>query len=75
MTDAGGLIGYGASRRDFYRRAATSPKKVLAGARPADLPVEQPTVIELSINVATARALGIAVPNSVLVQADRVIEQ
>lgn len=74
MTDAGGLIGYGPPRREFYRRSATYVKRILDGATPADLPVEQPTLIELSLNLKTAKALGITLPASILVRADRVVE-
>jgi putative tryptophan/tyrosine transport system substrate-binding protein len=74
LTDAGGLIGYGPSRRDIYRRAANYVRKVINGAKPADLPVEQPTLIELSINMKTAKTLGIAVPDSLLARSNRVIE-
>jgi putative ABC transport system substrate-binding protein len=74
MTDAGALIGYGPPRRDFYRRAAANVKKILDGANPADLPVEQPTLIEMSINLKTAKVLGITVPDALSARADRVIE-
>lgn len=74
LTDAGALIGYGPSRREIYRRAASYVKKVLDGTKPADLPVEQPTLIELSINMQTAKVLGIAIPDGLLARADRVIE-
>jgi putative ABC transport system substrate-binding protein len=74
FTDAGVLVGYGPARRDSYRRAATYVKKVLEGAKPANIPVEQPTLIELSINMRTAKALGIVIPDALLARAERVID-
>jgi putative tryptophan/tyrosine transport system substrate-binding protein len=74
LTDAGGLIGYGPPRREMYRRAANYVKKVLDGSAPANLPVEQPTLIELSINLQTAKALGLTIPESLLIRADKLIE-
>ena len=67
-------MSYGPPRRPMYYRTASFVKKILDGAKPADLPVEQPTQIELSINLQTARALGIRIPDAILAQADRVIE-
>lgn len=74
FVDAGGLISYGVRFSDLYYRAASFVNKIFKGAKPADLPVEQPTKFELCINGKTAKALGVTIPQSLLISADKVIE-
>ena len=74
FVDAGGLISYGASLADTFRRAATDVDKILRGAKPADIPIEQPTKYELVINLKTATMLGLPIPQSLLLRANEVVQ-
>ncbi len=74
FVDDGGLVSYGPNHRELFRRAATFIHKILRGARPADLPIEQPTRFELVINLKTTKVLGLTIPPSLLLRADQVIE-
>ena len=74
LLEAGGLLSYDVSGREHNRRVAALLDKILRGAKPADLPIEQPTKFELVINLKTAKALGMTIPQSLLLRADEVIQ-
>src|SRR5258708_35651157 len=74
FVDLGGLVSYGATLKPIYRKVARYVDKIFKGADPAEFPVEQPVIFELALNLKTAASLGLTIPDSVIVRADRVIE-
>lgn len=74
LAEAGGTLGYGSNKLDLFRRSAVYVDEILRSAKPAELPVVQPTKFELALNMKTVKALGIKIPNSILARADKVIE-
>ena len=74
FVEVGGLMSYGPNTDDLLTRAATYVERILRGAKPGDLPIEQPATFELVINLNTAKALGVTIPSAILFQADRVIQ-
>jgi putative ABC transport system substrate-binding protein len=74
VVDAGGLMSYAANVPNLFRRSARYVERILKGAKPADLPIEQPTKFELVINLKTAKEIGVTIPQSMLYRADRVIK-
>ena len=74
FAEAGGILAYGVNQLEIWRRASYFIDRIFKGAKPQDIPIEQPTKFELVINMKTAKTLGVRIPNSILVRADKVIE-
>jgi len=74
LVTMGGLMSYGADEQDSYRQAAIITDKIIKGAKPADIPMEQPTKFQFAINLKTAKALGLTIPQTLLLRADQIVE-